>query len=295
MQYLLNAPVRMFQKMRSKVFFQMAMLRAVKECKIAFQPPPLKIRITATVAELETAGIPMFSDILEDSEVAAFAREAEYEFYYPGYYSGREMIRLKKIREHFMAARLLGLNKNDVYLDIASQYSPAPLVYERLFGCRVFRQDLEYPLGIHGRLIGGSAGCMPLYDRSVTKMALHCSLEHFEGDEDIAFMRESERVLAKGGMLVIVPLYLSDQYFISTQSSLWAHLSKEHWPVFDSDAIVCCSNSSTNRHERYYDALHFINRLVRASKMSVTVHTFGNSEYYAPGQMRFAAVFHKAN
>ena len=236
----------------------------------------------------------MVADVLNDAEVAAFAEKAEYEFYYPDYYRGRDLMRLKKIREHFMAARLLNLQKEDIYLDVASQSSPAPAVYEWLFGCRVLRQDLQYPPGRHGRVIGGSAGHMPLEDGSVTKMALHCSLEHFEGDEDIAFIREASRVLVPEGRLVIVPLYLSDEYFVYTQPSLWAHLPQEQWPVFPKDAVVYASKANRNRHERYYDARHFIERLVKNSTvMQVTVLSFGGAEVYAPGQMRFAAVFEK--
>lgn len=124
-------------------------------------------------------------------------------------------------------------------------------------------------------------------------MTLHCSLEHFEGEEDTAFIQEASRVLAKGGRLVIVPLYLSDQYFVVTQPSLWATLPKEEWPVFPVDAIIFGSKTSGNRHERYYDAKHFIERLVLKTDMEVHIHSFSDSRFYTPGSMRFAAAFHK--
>ena len=252
-----------------------------------------QIPLTKTIAALSAGNIPVVADVLEDSEVDSFIDQAEYEFYYPAYYRGRDPVLLKKIREHYMAARLLGLQESDVYLDIASQYSPAPAIYERLFRCQVLRQDLEYPPGRNGRVIGGSAGEMPLEDGSISKMALHCSLEHFEGDEDIALIQDAERVLAVDGRLVIVPLYLSDQYFVVTQPLLWANLPREQWPSFPLDAVIYHSQSSGTRYERYYNVGHFVERLVQNTNMQVSIHSFGDDQFCTPGQMRFAAVFQR--
>jgi hypothetical protein len=43
-------------------------------------------------------------------------------------------------------------------------------------------------------------------------MSLHCSFEHFEGWSDRDFILEAARVLAPGGRLCIVPLYLAPEY-----------------------------------------------------------------------------------
>lgn len=269
------------------------MRRAAAYARVSSWNPPGVFSVSQTVAGLEDAGIVLRENTLDDQAVDEFIKRAEYEFYYPEYYHGRDAVKLKKIREHYMAATLLDLKPEDVYVDIASQFSPAPLIYERLFGCRVLRQDFEYVQGRNARVLGGSAGNMPLPTGSVTKMALHCSLEHFEGDEDVKLIRESARVLATGGKLAVVPLYLSDEYKVISQLDQWAMLPEENWPLFPPDAKVYGSRNSGNRHERYYDARHFIERLTVVPEMKLTLHSFESSPTARPGQMRFAALFER--
>jgi hypothetical protein len=72
----------------------------------------------------------------------------------------------------------------------------------------VYRQDLSFPEGIVGNVIGGDTADMPVRDAFANKMALHCSFEHFENGSDIGFIREASRVLRNPGKLIIVPLYL---------------------------------------------------------------------------------------
>lgn len=266
--------------------------KACRKLNIQYASLPFQVDIRKTLTNLRASGISLVEDELDDQEVTQFAKQAEYEFYYPNYYSGKELHRLKKIREHYMAARLLDLNRSDVYLDIASQYSPAPQVYERLFDCQVLRQDFEYPGGRHGRVIGGSAGKMYLDDCSITKAAMHCSLEHFEGDEDIALIKEVERVLVPGGLFVVVPLYLSDEYFVFTQPALYAEFSLQDWPCFPPEATLYHSEGG-NRHERYYDVPNLLKRIIRPTHLEMVIHSFGSSTTCTLGQMRFAAVFKK--
>lgn len=272
---------------------RLRLLAALREISPASRVSPQIVHVEKTLANMEKMGLKIVQDSLDDEQVAKYAARAEYEFYYPQYYSGRDVVRLKKIREHFVAARLLDLQPQDVYLDVASQYSPAPQVYERLFGCKVLRQDLEYEKGLHGRVIGGSAGEMPLESESVTKIAMHCSLEHFEGDEDIALVKEIHRILAQKGRFVVVPLYLSDSAFVITQPLLWAHLPRTEWPLFPHNALVIASRTAANRFERYYDLESFVARIVGNAGMQVHIHTFGDSLTYPPGSLRFAAVFEK--
>jgi len=271
---------------------ELAIYKAKRQLNLRRAPNPFQAQINAVLKELPAAGIHLVEDTLDDQAVRQFAQQAEYEFYYPNYYPNKELHRLKKIREHYMAARLLDLKSSDVYLDVASQYAPAPQVYERLFGCQVLRQDFEYPNGRHGRIIGGSAGQMQLESNSITKAAMHCSLEHFEGDEDVALFKEMERVLVPGGLFAVVPLYLSDEYFIFTQPSLYAELPKTEWPKFDPDAALYLANGG-NRHERYYDARHLFARIFAGAKMQATIHSFGRETFCSLGQLRFAAVFKK--
>lgn len=45
-------------------------------------------------------------------------------------------------------------------------------------------------------------------------MTMHCSLEMFEGDADMAVVAEAARVLKPGGRLVVVPLYLHEIHHV---------------------------------------------------------------------------------
>jgi glycosyltransferase involved in cell wall biosynthesis len=179
---------------------------------------------------------------------------AAYKEKYPDYY---DFNLPEKSLEHYIAARLLDLNPNDVYIDIASEGSPVPEIYNRLFGCTTYRQDMAYPKGLNGNAIGGDAADMLIPDSFASKMALHCSFEHFEGDSDIGFIKEASRVLRKGGAVCIVPLYLYDKYAILTDPNI----SVPEKVRFEDDAIVYCDPNWENRHGRLYDPVHLIQRV----------------------------------
>ena len=146
------------------------------------------------------------------------ANYAEFQDYYAHYKTKPTFI--EKTFEHFLAAKLLDLTEEDIYIDVANSYSPVPEIYNKLYGCRTFRQDILFPEGISDNVIGGDAANMPLEDGFATKMGLHCSFEHFEGDADMRFIREASRVLRDGGRLCIVPLYLFNTYAIQTDISV---------------------------------------------------------------------------
>jgi SAM-dependent methyltransferase len=77
-------------------------------------------------------------------------------------------------------------------------------------GVQIFCQDSRNAFGEHQDFttIGGSIDSVPLPDGSVGTITCHHSFEHFRGDLDISFIRESLRLLRVGGSLVIVPLFV---------------------------------------------------------------------------------------
>jgi SAM-dependent methyltransferase len=168
--------------------------------------------------------------------------QEDYATYYKSYL-------VEKSLEHYIAAELLRLNAGDIYIDIASQNSPAPGVYRTLFGARVYRQDLIYPHGVRGDMIGGDAASMPVPDDFATKMALHCSFEHFERTSDSGFVREALRALRPGGTVCIVPFYMSESYSIQTDPVV----SIPSRVAFEDDAVVYCAQRWDNRYGRFYD------------------------------------------
>ena len=162
----------------------------------------------------------------------------------------------EKSLEHYIAAKLLSLSNQDVFVDIACSNSPASLIYRELYGCQVYRQDLTFPKGIHGNLIGSNASEMPIPCEFATKMALHCSFEHFEQNSDIGFIREAKRVLQEKGRVCIIPLYLFTSYAIWTNPIL----VPKNFP-FEHDATLVCAKGFQNRHARAYDVPHLVNRI----------------------------------
>lgn len=153
-----------------------------------------------------------------------FRSRCDYSTHYlggPGEEGFREKGYLEKSLEHYLSFTLLEIGKDDTLIDVAAAHSNYAENVKKLAGCRVLRQDLEYPEGFHGDMIGGDAGCMPVPDGFATALTLHCSLEHFEGDADIRFIREAARVLAPGGRFIILPLYFERHHLNITQPELW--------------------------------------------------------------------------
>ena len=211
---------------------------------------------------------------------------------FPDYYEGGKGIAfIEKSLEHYVAAKMLELSEDDVYIDIANCCSPVPEIYHKIYGCKVYRQDLVFPEGVHEDAIGGDASNMPVEDGFATKMALHCSFEHFEGDSDIRFIREAARVLRKGGRLCILPLYFSTRYAIQTNPA--------HLPIgglaFEDDAVLYCPKDHDVRHGRYYDVPHFISRIINnLNELTLTMYVVKNAEDVdASCYLYFAALFEK--
>lgn len=221
-----------------------------------------------------------------------YLEKAQYDRF-PTYFGGVNWV--EKYLEHYLAAKVLELTRNDVYIDIASSNSPAAEIYHKLYGCVTYRQDLVFPKGLNGNNIGGNACSMPVMDDFATKMALHCSFEHFEQDSDIKFIKEASRVLRKGGKLCIVPLYLFDSYIIMTNP---VNLSKKErmreGTSFDSDAILLCLKDFGLRHGRFYDVSHLINRIIKNSDLKPIIYVIRNEkEVDKICYAKFIALFEK--
>jgi SAM-dependent methyltransferase len=240
------------------------------------------------IAGLDSFGYEVKSCEIDVADYRAYFDKAAYKEKYPNYYDFKLA---EKSLEHYIAARLLDLNSNDIYIDIASEGSPVPEIYNRLFGCTTYRQDLAYPEGLHGNTIGGDAAAMPIPDGFASKMALHCSFEHFEGDSDIGFIKEANRVLRPSGAVCIVPLYLFDKYAILTDPNV----SVPEKVQFEDDAIVCCDPNWGNRYGRFYDPAHLIERVHNnLNGMTMTIYKITNAKEVDPScYVEFAALISK--
>lgn len=238
--------------------------------------------------DLEASPIEVREYAIDVAEYRRWMEQARYEEHHPGYYWRNFH---EKSLEHYAAARLLELQPGQVYIDIASQYGAAGEVYGRLYGAEVYLQDLDYPAGFHGRRIGGDAGAMPVPDEFADAMALHCSFEHFEGDSDSRFIAEAGRVLKPGGRCVILPLYLCHRHSCLTDPLL----SVPGRVAFDPGALIHASRTWHNRHGRFYDVPHLVERVWNhRGPLRMTVLTVPNyREVHPTCYLRYVAVLEK--
>lgn len=238
---------------------------------------------------LEAAGLAVERRSVEPEHYRAWLVKADYARH-PLYLDGGRAPEFpQKGLEHYTAAGLLGLRTGQVCIDVASQHSPAPEIYERLHGAVMYTQDLVYRPGVHGRHIGGSASQLPLPDGFADAMVSHNAFEHFEGNADTAFIREAARVLKPGGRLCIVPLFLFTEHAIQTDpAALTGTL-----PPFDAGARLWAARGWHDRHGRFYDAAHLKSRLLdHAGAFDVQLIEYTDATAVdASCYLRFAVVF----
>lgn len=183
----------------------------------------------------------------------------------------------EKALEHFVSLDLITLSKEDIFIDIASMYSPVAKKLREDWGCVSYSQDLVFPEGVHGDRVGGSATNLPFPDRSVSYMTLHCSFEHFEGDADTLFVKEAERVLKLGGKVCILPLYLNEEFIkLSDMSEKYPDL------VFDKDAVIR-NHPAGQRFGRQYSIEKLKERVLdHCSRLIPTIYVVDNENEIDP-------------
>ncbi|MBN2120511.1 MAG: hypothetical protein JW734_05610 [Candidatus Omnitrophica bacterium] len=243
------------------------------------------------IKKLREKGIEVVDFEINIDDYRKFVAKAGYDKFPDYYQGGKGRNFIEKSLEHYLAAKLLGLSKEDVYIDIAASGSPAADIYHDIYGCVTYKQDLVFPRGLQGNTIGSDASDMPLEDGFASKMGLHCSFEHFEQDSDKRFIKEAKRVLGKGGKLCIVPLYLFKDYAIQTDPSFWP----KEGISFEQDAVVYCARGWKNRHGRFYDVPHFVDRIIKNLEgLKLTIYAVTNAKAVHPRcYLKFAAIFEK--
>lgn len=237
---------------------------------------------------LEEGGLTVTPLRVELAEYRAYLERAAYA-QFSNYYAVNQPAFAEKSLEHFLAAQLLLLRPGTTYIDIASDTSPTPDIYAKLFGVRAYRQDLRYPTGVHDDRIGGDAAAMPVPDGFADAMALHCSFEHFEGDSDSRFVTECARVLRPGGRVCILPLYLSATHVALTDPTSFGRSDR---PTFDADATVHTIPGWGHRHARQYGPAQLFARVLsRTGTLRTTIYRVTNAQEVDPRcYLQFAMV-----
>ena len=174
---------------------------------------------------------------------------------YPQYCQefGGETILHTKALQHYLSILLLDIQNSDTYIDIASSHSVCPDIIRKFHTTNIYRQDIQYKIGVHGELIGSNAENIPLLDNSIDKMALHCSFEHFENNADINFIKEAHRILKPNGKFVITPLYLSETAHILTSPSIWENkYGLQGFPKFTQNHPIIIKEDIKQRQEKIF-------------------------------------------
>ena len=196
----------------------------------------------------------------------------------------------EKALEHYVSIELLGYEKDDISVDIAASSSPFADIVESLFGCVSYRQDLIYPPGIDGKKIGGCATDLPMDDESITRMTLHCSLEHFERNQDSLFIAQAIRKLKRGGKICVIQLYLREVFYNNTDPELGADDVR-----FDEGAKILHTRGWNNRFGRNYNVSEFHRRVLQnCSDAKVALYRFDDAKKAHPRcYLTFALVIEK--
>ncbi len=206
------------------------------------------------------------------TQLKEYLEAAEYKKKYPSYYLDNFS---EKTLEHFISYKLMALKRTDKFVDIASEHSPLGEIMSGLSGCSSYSQDIMYEPGLHERKIGSDASKLPVDDNFFNGACATCSIEHFEKDADIRFMKEMQRVLAKGGKIIIAPLYL----YLTPSCQTDPQYSVPGKVEFDAGAVIHCAKGWGNRHARFYSPQTLQSRLIGPNKgMSFKVIMLDNIE-----------------
>lgn len=202
--------------------------------------------------------------IFDEEEYMQWYNKVNYAINYPDYcneFSGNNLH--TKALQHFISIKLLKFDSDDIYLDVASSQSVCPDIVRRYYTKNIYRQDIRYKIGVNGEFIGSNAESIPLNDSSIDKISLHCSLEHFENNSDINFIKEAHRILKKGGKLVITPLYLNDTAHILTSPSIWEKKYQlKDLPVFTHDYPLVLREEILQRQEKVFSPETLANEIL---------------------------------
>lgn len=237
---------------------------------------------------LLAAGFPLEELDVPVDAYRNYVQAAHYspETYGPYYYhvAGKSL-------EHFLSLLYLDLGPAEVLIDIAAAVSPFADIVHRLYGCRTYRQDLIYPIGVHGDRIGGNAAQLPVPDGFATRLVLHSSIEHFENDADIGFIHEAKRVLRPGGLCVILPVFMA-AHFANITDPFVDHTGLRFDPGAE---VYYVRRWAGGRFSRHYDVTALRGRLLsKLTDVQVRLIYVRNPEIVSHiGDEHFILVFRK--
>lgn len=187
--------------------------------------------------------------VFDRDEFARWRAEVDYDRNYPKYVDDFHYCIEAKAREHYLSALMANMAAGGIFMDGAASQSPFDHLTERLYGTKTYRQDLNYPAGVHGMTVGSNAQSIPLPDGSLDGIVSHNAWEHFEGESRNGFIKESMRLLKPGGIMCILPIVCSEHTHVLTSPSCWftKYINDHELPGFDPRAAIYVDEPAQQR------------------------------------------------
>ena len=294
----LRPAVRWWRARRYSRLYHRAMSRLHDELTRRLSPSA-RIRFNAEPKELwermcdaAAPGVARREISLSSSD-AAREIAAYWQRYGPSYAAidqGRE-----KALEHALTFALLDFSAVTRYCDVAAATSPIARALAREWpDVEHWTQDLLFETDVALQQVGGLAQEMKDIEAGFfDALTLHCSYEHFEGDGDVEFLAEVDRVLSERGACLIIPLYVADThrvYFDPTSVPI------DRVRDFDADAELRPLYSYRQEHGRFYSPEALGHRLLAKlpATLSATLLSFRDQCDVDPGiYLEFGLVLHR--
>ena len=201
----------------------------------------------------------------------------------------------EKALEHALTFALLDFSAVARYCDMAAATSPIARALARdRPEVEHWTQDLLFETDMALRRVGGLAQEMKDIEAGFfDALTLHCSYEHFEGDGDVEFLAEVDRVLSERGACLIIPLYVADThrvYFDPTEVPI------DRLRDFDADAELRPLYRYRQEHGRFYSPEALGHRLLAKlpDTLCATLLRFRDQSDVDPGiYLEFGLVLHR--
>ena len=194
---------------------------------------------------------------------------AEYEIWVNNLFSelpkGLKDIHFKKLVEFYTSYMYLQPETSDIFMDtgggIFTYIHKLPCQKKYLQDLRV-TEELKSKFGNEIEYIECDAKKISLPDKSVDKISVHHSFEHFQEESDTFFIKEVQRLLRPGGRCCIVPLFIANEYSEVTSSFRMKKVfDKKSKHIIDITAILP-GGSSSGDYARLYDIYSLQERII---------------------------------
>lgn len=233
-----------------------------------FEAPEITNDAIETIEDLLTIDVDIKDHIchvkINQTEYEKFEEELGFQRQYDKKYSDRYR---PKILEYYLAKKLLDLDTHSgdsffQYIDAASANSPWALWLRKKYGISAYSVDLLESRAGEAYYIKGDVTDLPFIDHSIDAISMQSALETFPDRVDIDFIKDAGRVLRKGGLLLVTPLYLSTVYANCFGKRYYGHL------VPDEGAQKYIRFGYSGPTTRLYDVEHLKSRLLNTAVQS---------------------------